>query len=100
MTEEDQTLGDPLVGGDFQMFVTRLSFQGFLALGLLENPITKDKRVHPEGARMVLDDLVMLREKTLGRLDVDEDAHLVRVIQDLSRGLEKISGSSPEPADG
>ncbi|MEZ6019135.1 MAG: hypothetical protein R3F17_03270 [Planctomycetota bacterium] len=37
MTE--RTAADmPLPGGDFRLFLTRLSIQGFLACGLLETP--------------------------------------------------------------
>ena len=36
----------PLPGGEFRLFVTRLSFQGLLSCGLLENPVTGTKQVN------------------------------------------------------
>lgn len=80
----------PLPGGDFRLFVTRLSFQARLALGLLENPLTNTRQQNPDGARMVLDDLSMLREKTLGNLEPDEAAHLDKVIQDLEHAFARL----------
>lgn len=77
----------PLPGGDFRMFITRLSFQGLLSLGLLENPITNAKQKNLPGAKMILDDLKVLRDKTQGNLDPDEDAHLQKVISDLEQAF-------------
>ena len=57
MSETQRTAEEiPLPGGDFRLFVTRLSFQGMLSLGLLENPITKTKHLNLHGARMIVDD--------------------------------------------
>jgi hypothetical protein len=79
----------PLPGGDFRLFVTRLSFQAMIALGLLENPLTKRKNVNLHGARMIVDDLEMLRDKTFGNLDDDESAYLDKIIADLRTHLER-----------
>lgn len=88
MSDEQRTAADlPLPGGEFRLFVTRLSFQAMLALGLLENPLTGTKQKNPDGARMVIDDLLMLREKTLGNLEPDEAAHLDKVIRDLEHAF-------------
>ncbi len=73
----------PLPGGQFRLFVQKLAFQTLLGLGLLENPLTRRKEVNLPLAKSVLDDLVMLREKTRGNLERDEDEHLSRVIRDL-----------------
>ncbi len=86
-----QTAADmPLPGGDFLLFITRLSIQGFLACGALENPITKSKDVNPAGARMVLADLQMLRDKTSGNLGTDEENSLNKAIEDLGGWVNKL----------
>ena len=82
----------PLPGGDFRLFVTRLSFQGMISLGLLENPVTGRKDLHLPQARMVIDDLAMLLEKTEGNLESDEQAHLEKVVGDLRVMLERVAG--------
>lgn len=92
MTEEQpKTAADlPLPGGDFRLFVTRLSFQGMLCLGLMENPVTGSRQVNLTQARMILDDLIMLQERTMGNLDEDEDVHLRKVVSDLEHMLAKV----------
>ena len=92
VTDTPHTAADmPLPGGDFRMFVTRLSFQGLLSLGLLENPVTGTKQKNLPQAKLIYDDLVMLQEKTVGNLEDDEQAHLDKVVGDLRAMLEKLS---------
>ena len=80
----------PLPGGNFHLFVTRLSIQAMISMGILENPLTKRKEANPGNARMVLMDLEMLREKMVGNLDDEEEAHLDKVISDLESALSRL----------
>ena len=90
MSEQTQRADEvPLPGGDFRLRITRLSFQGLLSLGLLENPVTRTKQKNLPSAKMILDDLVLLHEKTLGNLDDEEQAHLDKVISDLRHAYER-----------
>lgn len=92
-----RTAGDvPLPGGDFRLFVTRLSFQAMLSLGLIENPLTGTKQVNARSARMLVDDLRMLRDKTRGNLDADEEAYLEKISGDLDRHFERIVGDADD----
>ena len=75
----------PLPGGNFQLFLTRLSFQGMLSLGLMENPVTGTKQVNLAQAKMILEDLQMLQDKTRGNLDTDEQQHMDKVVSDFQR---------------
>lgn len=86
----------PLPGGDFRLFVTRLSFQAMLSLGLIENPLTGTKQVNAASARMLVDDLRMLIEKTRGNLEPDEEAYLEKVAGDLERHFELVVGVDEE----
>jgi len=89
--DERRTAADvPLPGGDFRLFVTRLSFQAMLSLGLIENPLTGTKQVNAASARMIVDDLRMLLEKTQGNLEPDEEAYLGKISGDLDRHLARI----------
>lgn len=83
----------PLRGGDFRLFVTRLSFQAMIALGLIENPLTKKKTLNLDGARMLVDDMEMLDDKTFGNLDADEAAYLRKILGDLRHHLERAEQS-------
>jgi hypothetical protein len=80
----------PLPGGDFRLFVTRLSFQAMIALGLIENPLTQTKQVNAHGARMLVDDLEMLREKTAGNLDADEAEYIDKIVGDLRHHVARL----------
>lgn len=95
MSEETRKAEDvPLPGGEFRLFVTRLSFQGLLSCGLLENPVTGTKQVNLPSALMILEDLRMLRTKTAGNLEPDEASHLDKVIGDLARVYEQLAATS------
>jgi hypothetical protein len=80
----------PLPGGDFRLFVTRLSFQAMIALGLIENPVTKTKQPNVDSARMLVDDLQMLREKTAGNLEDEEAQYLDKILGDLRHHLTRL----------
>lgn len=83
--DEVRTASDmPLPGGEFRLFVTRLAIQGMLALGLVENPLTGEKAQNPPGARMIIEDLKMILEKTRGNLEPGEQQHLEQVLADLT----------------
>jgi hypothetical protein len=73
----------PLPGGDFSLFLSRLSIQGLLACGVLENPISGQKQQNQAMAQALIDDLAMLQDKTRGNLEPDEDSHLSKVLSDL-----------------
>ncbi len=90
-TASQRTDGSSLPGGDFRLFVQKLAFQTLLGLGLFENPLTRRKEVNLPQAKSVLNDLVMLREKTRGNLERDEDEHLSRVIRDLEHQFVSLS---------
>lgn len=82
--ETSRTAADmPLPGGDFGLFLSRLSIQGLLACGLLENPVTGEKQKNQSMAQALIDDLAMLQDKTRGNLETDEESHLTKVLGDL-----------------
>jgi hypothetical protein len=80
----------PLPGGNFHLFVTRLSIQAMISMGILENPLTKKREATPGNARMLLQDLAMLREKMVGNLDPEEESHLDKVIADIEIALARL----------
>ena len=96
MSDQPQRTAEdmPLPGGDFRLFITRLSFQCMLFLGLLENPVTGTRKVDLEQARMIHADLAMLLERTQGNLEPDEEAHLRKVVGDLAVMMEKVAGEA------
>lgn len=75
----------PLPGGNFALFVQKLGYQALITLGVVENPLTRKREPNLPHAQSVIDDLMMLREKTRGNLAPDEDQHLTQVVGDLQR---------------
>jgi len=88
----------PLPGGNFRLFTTRLSFQAMISLGLLENPLTQTRRVDLASARMLIEDLKMLREKTRGNLEEDEEAQLEKSVRDLEYALARLADQASSQA--
>lgn len=86
----------PLPGGNFRLFIQRLGYQGLMTLGLIENPVTNTREANLDQARMLVDDLAMLEEKTRGNLDPDEDEHLRKLLGDLRRALDSVERRSSE----
>ncbi len=86
----------PLPGGHFRLFVQRLGLIGLQSLGLIENPLTRTQNVNLSTARMTLDDLHMLRDKTAGNLEPDESAHLDKLIDDLEHAYRSVAAATPE----
>jgi hypothetical protein len=84
--QEKRTAADvPLPGGDFRLFVQKLGYQALIAMGVVENPLTKSRDANLGHAQTVIDDLMMLREKTKGNLSDEEEQHISGVIGDLQR---------------
>ena len=77
----------PLPGGDFRLFVQKLAYQALIALGVLENPLTRTRATNLGHAQGLIDDLMMLRQKTSGNLASEEAAHLEQVLGELQRHL-------------
>ncbi len=97
MTGEERTADEiALPGGNFRLFIQRLGYQGLMSLGVIENPITGSTRVDVDHARMLIDDLAMLAEKTRGNLDEDESEHLFKVVRDLRRQFEATSAENED----
>ena len=75
----------PLPGGNFTLFVQKLGYQALITLGVVENPLTRTREPNLGHAQSLIDDLMMLRDKTRGNLPSDEEQHLTQVIGDLQR---------------
>jgi hypothetical protein len=85
-TTKPRTAGEvPLPGGNFTLFVQKLAYQALMTLGVVENPLTKKREANLSHAQSVIDDLMMLREKTQGNLSAAESEHLAQVLGELQR---------------
>jgi hypothetical protein len=68
---------------DFSFFITTLSLQASVALGLIANPVTNKTEVDLVQAKFLVDTLGMLAEKTKGNLNADESKLLENLLYEL-----------------
>lgn len=88
MTEEE------LPEATFTHLVLMLATTGLMQLGDAPNPMTQKSEPNLRMARVTIDTLVMLKEKTEGHLTRDEDELLEGMLYELRMNyLEKTKGS-------
>ena len=73
----------PPIEVNFQLFVTSLMMEALIALGEVENPVSKKKEPHPVHAKFIIDTLDMLKEKTNNNLNKDESNMLEAILYEL-----------------
>lgn len=78
----------------FISFLIRQSQQAALCLGQIPHPQTGKKEAHPEIARIFIDDLEMIREKTRGNLNQEETQILDDILANLQREYVKVTGEA------
>ena len=69
-------------GVTFSFFITSLAMQASVALGT-PSPLTGKSEVHMPQAKMLIDTLVMLKEKAAGNLSAEEDTLIDRCLVEL-----------------
>ncbi len=79
---------------DFRDYITFLSTNALLGLGLIENPVSGEKETNPELVRFTIDTMDMLKAKTAGNLNDEEKMLLETSIANLKmRFVELNSGT-------
>lgn len=68
---------------DFGFFITTLSLQASIALGLIPNPTNNAKEENLPQAKFLIDTLGVLKEKTKGNLTTEEANLLENVLYEL-----------------
>jgi hypothetical protein len=71
------------IGTDFTFFISSLAMQASIALGLIAHPITNKTEQNLPHAKLIIDTLAMLKEKTQGNLTTDEDSLLDKFLYEL-----------------
>ena len=82
----------------FIEFVMMQAQQAAMFLGRIPNPQTGKPEVNLEIARMFIDQLEMIHEKTRGNLTSEESEILTRVLSDLQLTFVQASGTSAPAA--
>lgn len=76
----------------FSTFVMGLASAALIDLGLVEDPVSKTKRVNRDHARSHIELLAMLKEKTRGNLTEEEKALLEQALTDLRMQFARLPG--------
>lgn len=78
---------------NFGIFTSGLAMESMVALGEIENPITKKKEFNSNHAKFLIDTLAMLQEKTKNNLTKEEGEMLDYMLYDLRmRFVNKMKG--------
>jgi len=67
----------------FSLFITGLMMEAVMALGDLENPVTHKKESNLQHAKILIDTLEMLKDRTKNNLSKDEDEAMNSILYDL-----------------
>jgi hypothetical protein len=85
----------------FAALISGLGAQAKIFLGAMKNPLTnQEEAVDLEKAKVFINTLTMLQEKTKGNLAPEEDNFLRTILTDLQMGFVNQSGSSAEKSAG
>ncbi len=69
----------------FLTVVYTLATQAMIALGEIPNPMTGKSAMDPRQARWHIDSLMILRDKTRGNLDEEEEQGLANALSEVQR---------------
>ena len=75
-----EDIKDELWQVNFTNFVNGLGLECLVALGKIENPLTKNKEPNFKQVRYIVDTLDMIKEKTKGNLSSDEEKFLDELV--------------------
>ncbi|MFA5145813.1 MAG: DUF1844 domain-containing protein [Candidatus Omnitrophota bacterium] len=78
-----QAAGHEEVEATFGLFISSIMMQCLIALGEIENPLTKKKDENMQQARFLIDTLGMIKEKTANNLTKDEAETLEAMLYEL-----------------
>jgi hypothetical protein len=67
----------------FLSIVLRMATGAYISLGLVEDPATDKKNKDLEMSKYLIDSLRILRDKTKGNLNKEEEGYLNNIIHDL-----------------
>jgi hypothetical protein len=68
---------------DFNFFVATLAVQASIALGAMPNPVSQKIEINLSQAKLIIDTLGIIKDKTQGNLNAEEDSLLENILYEL-----------------
>lgn len=96
---QSSTQSDGQLTQRFIEFIMVQAQQAAFCLGKIPHPATGETSVNLEAARVFIDHLELLREKTRGNLSKEEDNILNKILAELQMTFVQVSGGSHESVD-
>ena len=93
---QSSTQSDGQLTQRFIEFVMVQAQQAAFCLGKIPHPATGETSVNLEAARVFIDHLELIREKTRGNLSKEEDTILNKILAELQMTFVQVSGGSAE----
>lgn len=82
---------------NFKTYITSLSMQALIFLGIIGNPMNDNQvEVDLDQARLLIDTLAILKDKTKGNLDKEEEDFLNASVYELQLKYVEIAASTQE----
>lgn len=72
-SQSDSSSAEEAMELNFLNYITSLGFQAMIFLGEMPHPVSQQMEKNLDQAKMIIDTLVMLKEKTKGNLNEQED---------------------------
>ena len=76
----------------FSSLVLMLATGALQQMGVVENPLTKKKEKDLPMAKLTIDTLQILKDKTRGNLESDEEKMMEQLLHELKLNYVKVSG--------
>ena len=78
---------------DFRAYITSLAMQALIFMGVIPNPVTDKTEKNLDQARLLIDTLTILRDKTKGNLDKEEEDLLNTILYEVQMKFVEVSNN-------
>jgi len=94
---EEEGAADQLMEVNFLNYLTSLALQAMIFLGEIPNPMAENKtEINLKQAKFLIDTLLLLRDKTKGNLNKEEEDFLNMSLYELQmKFVERVKAESP-----
>jgi hypothetical protein len=92
----DDGCGDGEIPVNFFTYMTSMGYQAMIFLGEIPHPVTGKSEKNVRQAKFIIDTLIMLKDKTKGNLNEQEQAFIDGTLYELQMKFVEVSGKPEE----